>query len=228
MPSTINAQVSPVTGVIVTADNTGNLALQASNTTVMTLTTAGNVSIGNDNPTFTSGGGGLFVQRSGNSATVEVFRSDASIPGSISLQGGSVQNNINSAGAKALVFLTNNTEQARITSAGLFQFNSGFGSSAVAYGCRAWVNFNGTGTPAIRASGNVSSITDQATGQYAVNFTTAMPNSNYSVAGGASSSDCEAVIGFYSFSTGAFAVRIVDSNVPAFADDALISAVVFR
>jgi hypothetical protein len=44
---------------------------------------------------------------------------------------------------------------------------------------RAWVNFNGTGTVAIRASGNVSSITDGGTGTYTVNFTTAMPDTNY-------------------------------------------------
>ena len=67
------------------------------------------------------------------------------------------------------------------TDAGLFQFNSGYGSVATAYGCRAWVNFNGTGTVAIRASGNVSSITDNNTGDYTVNFTTAMPDANYAV-----------------------------------------------
>jgi hypothetical protein len=55
--------------------------------------------------------------------------------------------------------------------------------SAPSYTCRAWVNFNGTGTVAIRASGNVSSITDNGTGDYTVNFTTAMPDANYSVAG---------------------------------------------
>ena len=53
----------------------------------------------------------------------------------------------------------------------------------VSYACRAWVNFNGTGTVAIRASGNVSSITDNGTGDYTVNFTTAMPDANYSVSG---------------------------------------------
>jgi hypothetical protein len=52
--------------------------------------------------------------------------------------------------------------------------------SAPIYACRAWVNFNGTGTVAIRASGNVSSITDNGTGDYTVNFTTAMPDANYS------------------------------------------------
>jgi hypothetical protein len=78
-----------------------------------------------------------------------------------------------------MVFGTNNTERMRITSAGLLQFNSGYGSVATAFGCRAWVNFNGTGTPAIRGSGNVTSITDLGTGQYRVNFTTAMPDENY-------------------------------------------------
>jgi hypothetical protein len=46
---------------------------------------------------------------------------------------------------------------------------------------KAWVNFNGTGTVAIRSSFNVSSITDNGTGDYTVNFTTAMPNADYSV-----------------------------------------------
>lgn len=69
--------------------------------------------------------------------------------------------------------------QAAITAEGLLQFNSGYGSVATAYGCRAWVNFNGTGTVAIRASGNVSSITDNNIGDYTVNFTTAMPDANY-------------------------------------------------
>jgi hypothetical protein len=52
--------------------------------------------------------------------------------------------------------------------------------SAPIFACRAWVNFNGTGTVAIRASGNVSSITDNGVGNYTVNFTTAMPDANYS------------------------------------------------
>jgi hypothetical protein len=61
----------------------------------------------------------------------------------------------------------------------LTQFNAS--GSAPVYACRAWVNFNGTGTVAIRASGNVSSITDGGTGTYTVNFTTAMPDANYAV-----------------------------------------------
>ena len=55
--------------------------------------------------------------------------------------------------------------------------------SAPVYACRAWVNFNGTGTVAISGSGNVSSITDNGTGDYTANFTTAMPDANYSLVG---------------------------------------------
>jgi hypothetical protein len=64
-----------------------------------------------------------------------------------------------------------------------FGFNSGYGSVATAYGCRAWVNFNGTGTVAIRASGGVSSITDNGTGAYTVNLSVTMPDANYSWVG---------------------------------------------
>jgi len=53
----------------------------------------------------------------------------------------------------------------------------------------AWVNFNGTGTVAIRDSYNVSSITDNGTGNYVANFNTTMANSNYSVVGAGSLSD---------------------------------------
>jgi len=80
----------------------------------------------------------------------------------------------NGATAGSLAFGTA-TEDA----SGNLAFNSGYGSSAVAYGCRAWVNFNGTGTVAIRASGNVSSITDNGTGDYTVNFTTALADANF-------------------------------------------------
>lgn len=64
-------------------------------------------------------------------------------------------------------------------SSGNLSFNSGYGSVATAYGCRAWVNFNGTGTVAIRSSGNVSSITDNGTADYTVNFTNALADANY-------------------------------------------------
>ena len=79
--------------------------------------------------------------------------------------------------------VTNSLDRLSIDTSGNFQFNSGYGSVATAYGCRAWVNFNGIGTVAIRASGNVSSITDNNVGSYTVNFTTTLADANYSVSG---------------------------------------------
>jgi hypothetical protein len=60
------------------------------------------------------------------------------------------------------------------------QNSGGTGSPAINGLAAAWVNFNGTGTVAIRASNNVSSITDNGTGDYTVNFTTALVDANYS------------------------------------------------
>lgn len=76
-----------------------------------------------------------------------------------------------------------NVSSGDLDVAGNLRFNSGYGSAALAFGVRAWVNFNGIGTVAIRASGNVSSITDNGTGDYTVNFTTNMPDANYCVVG---------------------------------------------
>jgi len=73
---------------------------------------------------------------------------------------------------------TSVVQQLRVASNGDLRFNSGYGSAATAYGCRAWVNFNGTGTVAIRASGNVSSLTDNGVGLYVVNLTSALPDTN--------------------------------------------------
>ena len=77
------------------------------------------------------------------------------------------------------------TDCLTVTTGGLLKFNSGYGSAATAYGCRAWVNFDGTGTTGtnqtIRASGNVASVYKTSTGNYTVNFATAMPDANYAV-----------------------------------------------
>jgi hypothetical protein len=77
--------------------------------------------------------------------------------------------------------------------------------SAPSYSARAWVNWNGTGTVAIRASGNVSSITDNGTGSYTVNFTTAMDDANYAVsvaAQGINTGNLVAPMGTYGTNTG--------------------------
>ena len=83
--------------------------------------------------------------------------------------------------ADTIDFAEGGVATGQFDSSGNFKFNSGFGSVATAYGVRAWVNFNGTGTIAIREDGNVTSLIDNGTGDYRVNFTTAMPDANYSV-----------------------------------------------
>lgn len=93
------------------------------------------------------------------------------------------------AASSSILFQTAAAPVAKIDSSANFQFNSGYGSVATAYGCRAWVYFNGTGTVAINGSGNVTSITDNGTGTYTVNFTTAMPDANYAVTGTCSNND---------------------------------------
>ena len=87
--------------------------------------------------------------------------------------------------AQDVVIGTANTARFRVASDGSFSSVIPGGSTLYPnYACRAWVNFDGTGTVAIRSSGNVSSITDNGTGDYTVNFTTAMPDRNYSVVTG--------------------------------------------
>ena len=75
------------------------------------------------------------------------------------------------------------------------QFATVIGAAPI-YPCRAWVVFTGTGTVTIRGSGNVSSITDNGTGDYGVNFTTAMTDANYGVVTGVSSGNSNAMGSF--------------------------------
>lgn len=102
-------------------------------------------------------------------------------------------------------FQSAGSTKALIDTSGNLKFNSGYGSVVTAYGCRAWINFNGTGTPAIRASGNVSSLTDNGTGGYTINFATNMPDINYA----ASSAGTDTAFGGAAF---ARVVSIVSST----------------
>ena len=123
------------------------------------------------------------------------------------------------------------SEKLRVKSSGELQINSGYGSVATAYGCRAWVNFDGTASGAtIRASGNVSSVTDSAVGIYIVNFATAMPDANYSAV--ISSGSGAPSGGFTNLSrgplaSGSFYINTRDSAASA-ADYLYICAAVFR
>ena len=101
--------------------------------------------------------------------------------GTPAVQGTDTNTGIYYSAADTVDVATGGVQRGQFDSSGNFKFNSGYGSVATAYGCRAWVNFNGTGTVAIRASGNVTSITDNGAGDYTVNFTTAITDVNYAV-----------------------------------------------
>jgi hypothetical protein len=98
--------------------------------------------------------------------------------------------------------------------------------SAPIYACRAWVLFNGTGTPAIAASGNVSSITDNGTGNYTVNFTTAMPDASYAVTGSVTASFGGSSLGTTSQAVGG-ATMSTSYSGGAF-DPSLVAVAIFR
>ena len=80
----------------------------------------------------------------------------------------------------------------------------------------AWVNFNGTGTVAISDSENVSSITDNGTGNYTMNFTVAMANATYAVAmsagAGTGSTNFDRFTTPYSLATGSVSLKIWTSS----------------
>ena len=176
MSSTINASTASGGGVITSADASGILQLQTAGTPAVTINASQNVGIGTSSP-----GARLDVRttlstqatftRTGQTAVCTLYQSTADTYLSATNSGAN------------LILATQDTERMRLDSSG--QQSStivGFAGTYNEYKCRAWVNFKGTGTVSIRASGNVSSITDGATGLYSVNFTTAMPDANYSVA----------------------------------------------
>ena len=107
---------------------------------------------------------------------------------------------------------------------------SGISTARIA---KAWVNFNGTGTVAIRTSYNVSSITDDGTGKYDVNFSTAMSDNDYSVVSdgrydtgdSAGSSVCS--VRREALTTSKFGVRGANVEAATFSDFEMVSAIVF-
>jgi len=195
----------PTNGVYLPAANTVGIA---TNTTErMRITSTGAVGIGTASPAFeldvqntsdtfirvlanSSAAGadddaGLILQAAETGEAAVFFRREdgATTESSIYREGSSDD----------LRFNTNATTQMILTSAGNLQFNSGYGSVATAYGCRAWANFNGS-TTTLRASGGVSSITNVSTGITTVAFSVTMPNANYALVGTSSVSAASAYV----------------------------------
>ncbi len=134
-------------------------------------------------------------------------------------------------GADRIGFAEGGAQVGEFDASGNFKFNSGYGSVATAYGCRAWVNFNGTGTVAIREDGNVTSITDNGTGDYTVNFTTAMPDANYSVVGDVNQAQTTGLLNFALQGTqAAGSVQVASHLTSGFtrADSEIVCVAIFR
>jgi len=199
MSTIINATTT--NGVVIQPDNSGSLVLQTnSGTTALTIDTS-------QRAAFVAGTAALpAITTTGDTDTGIWFPA-----------------------ANTIAASTSGTERMRIDSSGNLQFNSGYGSVATAYGCRAWVNFNGTGTVAIRSSGNVTSITDNGTGLYTINLTTAMPDVNYVVTASSNANS-----GFaYNNPTGttytASAVQLGFANAAGtYYDGSIVNAAIFR
>ena len=120
----------------------------------------------------------LILETSNDFATsVVMFKDSTAEAGSIAYNHGDNYIKLSTNGTNG------GTERVRIDSSGNLKFDSGYGSVATGFGVRAWVSFNGTGTPAIRGDGGVSSVGDNAEGDYTVNFDNNMPDGNYAVAG---------------------------------------------
>jgi hypothetical protein len=182
MSTIINATTT--NGVVIQPDNSGSLQLATnSGTTALTIDTSQNVGIGTTSPTnklTVNGSGRFYGAYTEDTTNIGIHAGYTSSTPRIGFFNGTAAQNWqidNSSGN--FRWFTPGVEQMVIMADGTLKFNSGYGSAAPAYGCRAWVNFNGTGTPAIRGSGNVTSITDNGTGNYTVNITTAMPDVNY-------------------------------------------------
>jgi hypothetical protein len=199
----------------------------------MRLDSAGNVGIGTTNATAR-----LTVNNTTDNSTVAILHTGGGTPNrglkistfsSTNDNAGVLLDAQTTVGGAALALGTAGTEQMRITTAGLLQFNSGYGSVATAYGCRAWVNFNGTGTVAIRGSGNVSSITDRNTGRYTVNLTTAMPDANYNVSCGGSTNNADNVgESFQAYASSTTAIPVTSGTGTAFVDSPTVCIAIFR
>jgi len=109
-----------------------------------------------------------------------------------------------------------------------FGFDSRFGSM-YSVPVSGWVKFNGTGNVAIRASGNVSSITDNGTRDYTVNFTTAMPDADYAICATINRNNSRQADAIVPLTYATSSIRLFTHNAGATAvDEAFVNISIFR
>lgn len=167
----------------------------------------------------------------------------ATSAGDITAQAGSLRSQISGAATTGQVVLGNGSSRLYFDGTrfdlngpldvnGDLRFNAGYGSIALAYGCRAWVNFNGVGGASIRASGNVSSVVRNGTGEYTINFAAAMPDANYAAIvslgySGGNPFDRKTNIDAVSYSASSVRVR-TGFNLINSEDQSIVNVAIFR
>ena len=209
MPSTISAGTTAGTAIAISGDTTGNLAFQTNGTTTaMTIDTS-------QNATFV---GNIL----GTASTFQV---------GVNTSGKDLRLGVLSGGNGRVEFYSAGSEGMRLDTSQNFLFNSGYGSVATAYGCRAWANWNGTssGTITPRGSGNVSSVTKNGTGDYTVNFTNALVDANYSSVSTAGElvGDNNSTTRILAMSTSSVRIGVKNGSF-AYTDYGVVSIAIFR
>jgi hypothetical protein len=200
MASSINASTSGAGGVITTADNTGILNIQTAGTTAVTIDAS-------QRAAFVAGTAALPAITTTGDTNTGIFFS----------------------AADTIDFAEGGAAVGQFDSSANFKFNSGYGSVATAYGCRAWVNFNGSGTVAIRGSANVSSITDRNTGRFTVNLTNAMPDTNYTISCGGSTNNADNVgESFQAYASSTTAIPVTSGSTSTYMDSPTVCIAIFR
>ena len=167
---TNTTQIATTAFVTSAISSSTNTAIVAERTASATLT---NKTISADDNTLSGIAASSFVL-SNSSGNIDGSAGQKAIPSGVV---------VGTTDTQTLTNKTINASQlvnASITAAKLDGAQSG---SAPIYAARAWVNFNGISTVSINAQGNVSSITDNGTGDYTVNFSTALPDTSYAVCG---------------------------------------------
>ena len=172
-----NTLTLPNDGTIISKDSNGAVGV-----TSAVIGNSGTTTIASDGTLHSTGLIGS-TPSSGNTISIRHDGTNGSINNS---NGNTLLYTSDDSGELIIHRTASNTQTFKITAAGLVQFDSGFGSVSTVYGVRAWANFNGSGTVSDGNGGNVSSLVDLGEGTYRVNFSTAMPDTNYCMVAGSS------------------------------------------
>jgi hypothetical protein len=224
------------------ASGSGIITLTAPNTsTDRTITLPdGDVTLGAATPSIVDGGNAtaMTIDSSENvgigvaspDSKLHVFNGEASITADADADDIIVENN----GACGITIGSANNSTGSIRFADNSQSRTSDGRGLSQFTAKAWVNFNGSGTVAIRDSHNVSSITDRGTGQYSVNFSNALDSADYT-AGGMSGNitgatgDSRSIQRDGTWTTTVCQIRVTyaDGGAGAVVDDSFIGVQVF-